>query len=64
MAGNVWEWQANYRTQMEGRLSLRGGSWYYYQDFARVSGRFNDLPSYAWCDSGFRVVFAPPSALL
>ncbi len=28
MAGNVWEWQANYENLKYGRMGLRGGSWY------------------------------------
>lgn len=64
MAGNVWEWQANYFDKDHDWLSLRGGSWGGIQNVARVSGRVNDRPYNVWDLFGFRVVFAPPSALL
>jgi len=59
MAGNVWEWQANYQNMKEGLLGLRGGSWLLIRDFARVSVR-NAIRPYLW-DSfiGFRVACLP-----
>lgn len=59
MAGNVWEWQANYRNLEAGRLGLRGGSWYFDGDLARVAFRNYYLP-YDWNDVfGFRVWARP-----
>jgi formylglycine-generating enzyme required for sulfatase activity len=60
MAGNVWEWQANYRDQKQGWLGLRGGSWGSNGDFARVSLRFCDPPGNLWNDHGFRLVACSP----
>ncbi len=63
MAGNVWEWQANYRNMEEGRLGLRGGSWLDSADFARVSIRDHDttLPLLSALRFGFRVVVTIPN---
>ena len=62
MAGNVWEWQANYENMKKGWLSLRGGSWYGIQNVARVSYRdyyYFFLPPYRDNYVGFRVVALP-----
>ena len=56
MAGNVWEWQANYHDMKEGQLGLRGGSWAIDQMFARVSKHGRWLPIARDYDIGFRVV--------
>jgi len=67
MSGNVWEWQANIRKVKLGKdeevwRGLRGGSWDYNQDYARVDVRLNDHPSAEWNNYGFRlVVCSPPS---
>jgi len=61
MAGNVWEWQANYRDSDHDVLGLRGGSWCYGVGFARVSFRFSALPSLRGLDFGFRVVVSLPN---
>jgi formylglycine-generating enzyme required for sulfatase activity len=60
MAGNVWEWQANYLNVKEGWVGLRGGSWGYDVDGARVAIRDYGRPYYGW-DShfGFRVALLP-----
>ncbi len=38
---------------------FRGGSWYPNPQYCRVSGRFNDAPTYRDSNVGFRVVFVP-----
>jgi formylglycine-generating enzyme required for sulfatase activity len=69
MSGNVWEWclsewtepynhklveQVDIRSQ---RRVLRGGSWLYVLDFARVTSRFNFDPDYPLRGNviGFRI---------
>lgn len=37
------------------RRVLRGGSWYYYDDFCRVSNRFNFYTDFRNLNFGFRV---------
>jgi formylglycine-generating enzyme required for sulfatase activity/pimeloyl-ACP methyl ester carboxylesterase len=75
MSGNVWEWclssydkpateaqRENLRT--DDRRVLRGGSWFYGNDFARaVSRNLNDHPSARGDPIGFRVCrwVRPPS---
>ncbi len=59
LAGNVWEWQANYRDKDHDVLALRGGSWLDHRGDARVAVRINDPPDYHWSDGGFRVVALP-----
>jgi len=61
MSGNVWEWQANYRDSDHDVLGLRGGSWYYLEDLARVSVRGSSLPSRRFLNIGFRVVVSLPN---
>jgi formylglycine-generating enzyme required for sulfatase activity len=59
MAGNVFEWQANYRDSDHDALRLRGGSWGRDDYFARVSFRYGS-PPVSWYDLiGFRVVVFP-----
>jgi formylglycine-generating enzyme required for sulfatase activity len=57
MAGNIWEWQANFYDKQHEGLALRGGSWKYYQYGARVARRYTYLPDDQLDDVGFRVVF-------
>jgi formylglycine-generating enzyme required for sulfatase activity len=62
MAGNVWEWQANFFIKDYEWLAFRGGSWYLNQFVERISGRqfFHiSRPNKAWNDYGFRVVALP-----
>lgn len=70
LSGNVWEWCRNKYDQptdaavdksSESR-TLRGGSWFNFQSFARVAFRNDFHPSYRYHDVGFRVVVRrPPS---
>jgi formylglycine-generating enzyme required for sulfatase activity len=60
MGGNVWEWTAS---RVEGiemeAYALRGGSWFYDQEYARVRARDWDNPDYSLKYWGFRVVVSP-----
>ncbi len=67
MTGNVWEWQANIRNYESGKQKyeargLRGGSWYYLENFARVSFRYYVRPNRRYSVIGFRVVVFPREA--
>jgi len=62
MAGNVWEWQANYSgNEYAGQkaLGLRGGSWGNDEDYARVAFRNNYHPNDRDNNIGFRVALLP-----
>lgn len=59
MAGNVWEWQANYEDMEQGWLSLRGGSWTNDAGEACVSSRYYELPEEGQDYYGFRVIVLP-----
>jgi len=61
MAGNVWEWQANYSSGGAKRtyLGLRGGSWLGYEVNARVAFRNLNLPNLRPYNIGFRVALLP-----
>ncbi|MBK8784689.1 MAG: SUMF1/EgtB/PvdO family nonheme iron enzyme [Anaerolineales bacterium] len=64
MAGNVWEWQANFINKEFEWLAFRGGSWYLNQFVERFSGRLFfhiSRPTKAWNDYGFRVLALPSS---
>jgi formylglycine-generating enzyme required for sulfatase activity len=59
LSGNVWEWQANYYDEDHKYLALRGGSWSYSRDSARVAERGGAPPLVEWIGLGFRVVAFP-----
>jgi len=59
MAGNVWEWQANYSDKEKRYLGLRGGSWVIDGGLARVAVRLVNHPDYRLDDVGFRVASFP-----
>jgi len=59
MAGNVWEWQANYWKVKEGMITLRGGAWSYNYRGARILVRNRYHPYFTWDHFGFRVVALP-----
>lgn len=60
MGGNVWEWQANFRSGTSGSLALRGGSWYFVTVYARVSARIASSPNLSNNNIGFRVLVVLP----
>lgn len=60
MSGNVWEWQAKYRDKDHDVLGLRGGSWHYFVDNARVSVRGGNPPYFRYDGLGFRVFVSLP----
>ena len=71
MSGNVWEWcqdnmdedyykdspKENPKGADEGiKKVLRGGSWFFYQIYAKVSYRYSEKPQVKNNDIGFRLV--------
>ena len=59
LAGNVWEWQANFYDQSRKMLALRGGSWNYGGSGVRASNRVRYFPSIQGYNTGFRCAFSP-----
>lgn len=59
MAGNVYEWQANYYDEEFVSLAERGGSWLHYEVYGGVSDRGHDNPQDDPSLLGFRVMFLP-----
>ena len=59
LAGNVWEWQANFADEDHTWLGLRGGSWNYLEELARVAACSTAPPDLPWYFAGFRVALLP-----
>lgn len=72
MSGNAWEWCLDYYGKYskssvkdpEGPGAgmyrvIRGGSWYYVEDMARITSRDGPEPAYTNYNYGFRVVKVP-----
>jgi iron(II)-dependent oxidoreductase len=55
MAGNVLEWTASFYDQDKKYLVLRGGSWNYYQEYARCAYRYFLSPVIRFYYIGFRL---------
>ena len=55
MAGNVWEWTGSWYKKNVTRV-LRGGAWYFLNQYTRAAFRYNFTPHYRGNDVGFRVV--------
>jgi len=65
MAGNVWEWCLNIRSDLRGfdygeSRVLRGGAWGYNPDGCRAAYRLDDAPDDRRYDIGFRVCRGSP----
>jgi hypothetical protein len=58
MAGNVWEWVAEWYDESRGTKVLRGGSWDYAQSYARLDSRRWNYPIKRYSDLGFRCVLS------
>jgi len=59
MAGNVWEWQANFSDKNKKYLSQRGGSWLDELSAAHTSFRYYNYPKCRYEFRGFRVMLLP-----
>jgi len=61
MAGNVWEWLVSEHKDYKGARVLRGGSWYFNQDYARCAARLWYFPYFSSNLIGFRLASPAPS---
>lgn len=56
MCGNVWEWTDSWFSAGEGVIVLKGGSYYFDEEFAPLWIRYHDPQVDRWPDLGFRCV--------
>lgn len=56
MCGNVWEWTDTWFAEKENIIVLKGGSYYFDEEFAPLWVRYNDPKTDKWFDLGFRCV--------
>jgi hypothetical protein len=54
MAGNVWEWVADWYDEKQTARVVRGGSWNYTERSLRAANRFRSEPDDWYVDFGFR----------
>jgi formylglycine-generating enzyme required for sulfatase activity len=56
MVGNVWEWTRTLYDEKNQRYVLRGGSYYFDEEYALAYLRYHDPKEQKWEDLGFRCV--------
>jgi len=56
MCGNVWEWTDSWFSESEDIIVLKGGSYYFDEEFAPLWIRYHDPKTDKWPDLGFRCV--------
>jgi len=56
MCGNVWEWTDTWFSEQEDIVVLKGGSFYFDEEFAPLWIRYHDPRKDKWPDLGFRCV--------
>jgi len=56
MAGNVWQWTADWYDDDHKFRAERGGSWFNQPSFTRASTRYGDAPTLRGISTGFRCV--------
>jgi formylglycine-generating enzyme required for sulfatase activity len=56
MCGNVWEWTDTWFSAEEDIIVLKGGSYYFDEEFAPLWMRYHDPRTDLWPDLGFRCV--------
>ena len=56
MCGNVWEWTDSWFSEEENIIVLKGGSFFFDEEFAPLWIRYHDPRTDKWPDLGFRCV--------